>query len=65
MLLVDTFFRYTSSVSIRNKPEYVAVTTRGRGGSQFLDTLTQHGGGTIGNQNGFGPKNILSFLTKD
>ena len=36
---------------IETKPEYVAVTTR-NGGSQFLDTLTQHGGGTIGNQNG-------------
>ena len=47
---------------IETKPEYVTVTTRGIGGSQFLDTLTQHGGGTIGNQNGFGAqKDILNF----
>jgi len=49
---------------LETKPEYVAVTTRGRGGSQFLDTLTQHGGGTIGNQNGFGPKEHTEFLNK-
>ena len=49
---------------IETKPEYVAVTTRGQGGSQFLDTITQHGGGTIGNQNGFGPKEHTQFLNK-
>jgi glycosyltransferase involved in cell wall biosynthesis len=46
------------------QPEYVAVTTRGRGGSEFLDIVTQHGGGTIGNQNGFGPKEHTEFLNK-
>jgi len=46
------------------EPEYVAVTTRGRGGSQFLDTLTQHGGGTVGNQNGFEAKEHTEFLNK-
>ena len=49
---------------IESKSEYVAVTTRGKGGSEFLDTLTQHGGGTIGNQNGFGPKEHTEFLNK-
>ena len=49
---------------IEIKSEYVAVTTRGKGGSEFLDTLTQHGGGTIGNQNGFGPKEHTEFLNK-
>ena len=36
------------------EPSYVAVTTRGMGGSQFLDTLTVHGDGVVGNQNGYG-----------
>lgn len=49
---------------IENKPEYVAVTTRGIGGSEFLDLLTQHGGGTIGNQNNLGPKEHTEFLNK-
>ena len=42
-----------------------AVTTRGRGGSEFLDTITQHGGGTIGNQMDLIQNNILNFLTKE
>jgi hypothetical protein len=46
------------------KPEYVGVTTRGYGNSQFLNTLTDHGDGTIGNQNGFGPKEHTEFLNK-
>jgi len=49
---------------LETKPEYVAVTTRGRGGSEFLDTITQHGGGTIGNQNGFNSKQHTEFLNK-
>ena len=44
--------------------EYVAVTSRGRGNSEFLDMLTQHGGGTIGNQNGFNSKEHTEFLNK-
>ena len=46
------------------KPEFVGVTTRGYGNSQFLNTLTNHGDGTIGNQNGFGPKEHTEFLNK-
>ena len=44
--------------------EYVAVTSRGIGGSQFLDTLTQHGGGTVANQNGFEAPQHTEFLNK-
>ena len=46
------------------KPEYVAVTTRGVGNSEFLDVLTQHGGGTIGNQNGLDSEQHTEFLNK-
>ena len=49
---------------IETKPEYIAVTTRGLGGSEFLDLLTQHGGGTIGNKNNMGPKEHTEFLNK-
>ena len=49
---------------LETKSEYVAVTTRGRGGSEFLDTITQHGDGTIGNQNGFNSKQHTEFLNK-
>ena len=41
---------------------FVGVTSRGVGGSQFLDTLTLHGDGTIGNQNGMGPDEHTEFL---
>lgn len=46
------------------KPEFVAVTTRGRGGSGFLDQLTEFADGAIGNQNGFGPTEHTEFLNK-
>jgi len=45
-------------------PEYVGVTTRGTGNSELLDTLTQHGGGTIGNKNGLDAKEHTEFLNK-
>ena len=41
---------------------FVGVTSRGLGGSQFLDTLTAHGDGTIGNQNGMGAEEHTEFL---
>lgn len=44
------------------EPKYVAVTSRGRGGSQFLDYLTNWAEGVIGNQNGMGPKEHTEFL---
>jgi len=43
----DTRIHYPIPTDI----EYVAVTSRGLGGSQFLDTLTKHGEGMIGNKN--------------
>ena len=46
------------------KPEYIAVTTRGVGNSEFLDVLTEHGGGTIGNQNGLDSEQHTEFLNK-
>ena len=44
------------------EPQFNAVTTRGIGGSQFLDTLTVHGDGTIGNQNGMESEEHTQFL---
>lgn len=56
----DTNVQYPLSI----KPEYVAVTTRGRGGSAFLDQLTDWSDGAIGNKNGMGPKEHTEFLNK-
>ena len=44
------------------KPQYVAVTTRGRGGSEFLDYLTEWGEGLIGNRNGMDAIEHTEFL---
>ena len=44
------------------EPKYVAVTSRGRGGSEFLDYLTNWAEGAIGNRNGMGPKEHTEFL---
>jgi len=49
---------------IQTKPEYIAVTTRGLGSSEFLDTLTQHGQGSIGNRNNLDYKEHTEFLNK-
>ena len=49
---------------IELKPEFVAVTTRGKGSSAFLDQLTFHADGSVCNQNGFGPKEHTEFLNK-
>ena len=56
----DTEVQYPMDI----KPEYVGVTTRGVGSSEFLDQLTYHGGGTIGNQNGFDAPQHTEFLNK-
>lgn len=45
-------------------PEYIAVTTRGRGGSQFLDQITDWSEGSIGNQNGLEGEKHTEFLNK-
>lgn len=44
------------------EPKYTAVTSRGPGGSEFLDYLTQWSEGAIGNRNGMGPKEHTEFL---
>jgi len=60
-----THFADTSvQFPIEGQAEYVAVTSRGIGGSQFLDMLTQHGGGTVGNQNGMEAPEHTEFLNK-
>ena len=46
------------------EPEYVGVTSRGRGGSEFLDYLTHWAEGTIGNQNGMNAEEHTKFLNK-
>lgn len=42
--------------------QYVAVTSRGVGGSQFLDTLTNHSEGLVANKNGFSGVDHSKFL---
>jgi len=42
--------------------KYVAVTSRGPGGSQFLDTITMHSKGSIANRNGFQGVEHSKFL---
>ena len=42
--------------------EFVAVTSRGLGGSQFLDTLTAHSNGAVANQNGMDAEEHTEFL---
>jgi hypothetical protein len=44
------------------RPQYVAVTSRGRGGSEFLDYLTEWGEGLIGNRNGMNAIEHTEFL---
>jgi len=56
----DTAIQYPMNL----EPEYVAVTTRGFGNSQFLDYLTQWGEGAIGNKNGMVGIEHTEFLNK-
>ena len=44
------------------EPQFNAVTTRGMGDPQFLDTLTVHGDGSIGNQNNMESEEHTAFL---
>jgi glycosyltransferase involved in cell wall biosynthesis len=46
------------------EPEYVAVTSRGIGGSEFLDHLTHWAEGAVGNKNRMGAKEHTEFLNK-
>ena len=54
----DTAVQFPMNV----EPKYVAVTTRGLGGSQFLDYLTNWAEGAIGNRNGLNAKEHTEFL---
>jgi glycosyltransferase involved in cell wall biosynthesis len=56
----DTAIQYPMNL----EPEYVAVTTRGFGNSQFLDYLTQWADGVIGNRNGMNGIEHTEFLNK-
>ena len=56
----DTNVQYPIEID----PEYVAVTTRGKGGSQFLDQITDWSEGSIGNQNGLEGEKHTEFLNK-
>ena len=56
----DTNVQYPMEID----PEYIAVTTRGKGGSQFLDQLTDWSEGSIGNQNGLEGEKHTEFLNK-
>jgi hypothetical protein len=44
------------------EPNYVAVTTRGFGNSEFLDYLTNWAEGAVGNRNGLGAREHTEFL---
>lgn len=54
----DTMVQFPMNI----EPEYVAVTTRGYGNSEFLDYLTRWAEGAIGNKNGMGPEEHTKFL---
>ena len=47
---------------IDTEPKYVAVTTRGPGGSEFLDTITKHAQGAFGNRNNMNAEEHTQFL---
>lgn len=54
----DTMVQFPMNI----EPNYVAVTTRGYGNSEFLDYLTRWAEGVVGNRNGMGPKEHTEFL---
>jgi len=56
----DTRIQYPMNV----EPEYLAVSTRGRGGSQFLDALENHSDGMFANKNGMIGEEHSAFLQK-
>jgi hypothetical protein len=56
----DTIVQFPMNLDAK----YVAVTSRGRGGSAFLDYLTDWAEGAIGNQNGMDAKEHTEFLNK-
>ena len=54
----DTVYQFPMNL----EPEYVAVTSRGKGGSEFLDYLTNWAEGSIGNRNGMDVIEHTRFL---
>jgi glycosyltransferase involved in cell wall biosynthesis len=54
----DTAVQFPMNV----EPQYVGVTTRGPGGSQFLDYLTNWAEGVIGNRNGMEANEHTEFI---
>lgn len=56
----DTAIQYPMNL----EPEYVAITTRGFGNSQFLDYLTNWAEGGVGNKNGMEGIEHTKFLNK-
>jgi len=56
----DTVIQYPMGLD----PEYVAVTTRGFGNSNFLDYLTHWADGSVGNRNGMEGLEHSKFLNK-
>jgi len=54
----DTIYQFPMNL----EPEYVAVTSRGKGGSEFLDYLTNWAEGAIGNRNGMNVVEHTKFL---
>lgn len=54
----DTAVQYPLNIA----PQYVAVTTRGIGGSEFLDYLTQWSDGMVGNRSGLDAEEHTKFL---
>ena len=54
----DTIYQFPMNL----EPEYVAVTSRGKGGSEFLDYLTNWAEGAIGNRNGMNVVEHTRFL---
>jgi hypothetical protein len=47
---------------LNKEPEYVAVTSRGYGNSEFLDYLTRWAEGGVGNKNGMNAEEHTEFL---
>jgi hypothetical protein len=59
---INHFADTKSQFPMNLEPKYTAVTSRGKGGSEFLDYLTNWAEGAIGNRNGMDSKEHTEFL---
>jgi hypothetical protein len=59
---INHFADTKSQFPMNLEPEYTAVTSRGKGGSEFLDYLTNWAEGAIGNRNGMDAREHTEFL---